>query len=67
MTVSELRDLLANLDGDMPVLFAAQPSWPMEYDLRPDVVEVEGVAYIAEGSQLGYLREGVSTAIGWRD
>jgi hypothetical protein len=67
MTVSELRELLAHLDGDMPVLFAGQPAWPMDYDLRYDVIEAEGAVYFAEGSQLGYLREGVSTAIGWRE
>ncbi|PPI00607.1 hypothetical protein C5C56_06090 [Rathayibacter sp. AY1D1] len=67
MTVSELRELLAHLDGNMPVLFAGQPAWPMEYDLRYDVIESEGAVYLTEGSQLGYLRAGVSELIGWRE
>lgn len=65
MTVSELRNLLADLDGNMPILFAGQPSWPMEYDLGHDLAVVDGAVYLAEGAQLGYLASGVAGELGW--
>lgn len=34
MTVSELRDLLADLPGDAEVRMATQPHWPMASQLR---------------------------------
>lgn len=33
MNVKQLRDLLKDLDGNLPILLATQPSWPMEHDL----------------------------------
>jgi hypothetical protein len=65
MKVQDLRDLLADLDGTMPVLVAMQPSWPMEHELAHRVEVVEGTAYLAEAGQLGYLSEGVAAELGW--
>ncbi len=39
MNVSELRDELEMLDGDLEVRFASQPGWPMEYTVD-SVVQV---------------------------
>jgi len=37
MRVSELREAIEYLDGDMEVRLMSQPSWPFEYSVR-DVI-----------------------------
>ena len=77
MTVGELKEMLEGLDDDMEVRLAMQPSWPFEYsidsveviDNDPDGLDdepIEGIVYLVEGSQLGYLPGDVCANLGWR-
>lgn len=64
MTVADLTELLEGLDPKMEVRMAQQPSWPFEYSIK-DLVIVEGVVYLAEGVQLGYLPGEVAQELNW--
>ncbi len=66
MTVGELIEILQDAPEDAQVLFAAQPSWPMEYTIRDVVRTDDDQIYLGEGSQLGYLPGEVSELLGWR-
>jgi hypothetical protein len=73
LTVGELIDELAALHPDMTIRLASQPSWPFEWTVsgvhvQPtgnDLPGAEQVAYLVEGSQLGYLPGDVASEIGW--
>jgi hypothetical protein len=52
MRISELRDALELLDGDMEVRLATQPSWPLQSHIEDDVRVVRGIAYIREAGQV---------------
>lgn len=64
MTVGELLDLV---DGDesIEIRLATQPSYPFEWSVEAGEV-VDGILYLAEGSQLGYLPGEVRDALSWR-
>lgn len=64
MTVQDLIMELERFDPDMEVRIASQPSWPFEYGIA-ETAESEGVIYIAEGGQIGYLPGEAAEAIGW--
>jgi heme oxygenase len=64
MTAQELIEILEGMDPDAEVRFASQPSWPFEYSISA-AAEVDGVLYLAEGTQLGYLPGEVAEQIGW--
>lgn len=66
MKVKELRELLEEMDDNAEVRFAEQPKWPLEYSIR-NAEEVDGILYLAEGKQLGYLTSEVCVALGWRE
>ena len=54
MTVQELIDVLKDFDPNAKVRMAEQPNYPLEYGI--DVIaEYEGIVYICEGRQIGYL------------
>lgn len=66
MTVTQLIELLAEaaeINPDMEVRIATQPSWPFEHAVGygSAIVELDSeedaVFYIAEGNQIGYLPE----------
>ncbi len=71
MKVFELKEALEGVPEDADVRLAMQPAWPFEYSIS-DVVpitnegadEIEAI-YLTEGSQLGYLPDNVTEAIGW--
>ncbi len=71
MTVNELMTRLEEMPENAEVRLAHQPSWPFEYSIDSfnPVVETETngetVVYIVEGSQLDYLGQEASEAIGW--
>ena len=67
ITAGELVDLLTEYDRDTPVHLATQPSWPMEYTLARAVTESDGVVYLAEDHQVGYLPGAVTTALAGSD
>lgn len=66
MTIDELRALIEDLDGETEVRVAFQPSYPLEYALDEDnCAERDGVFWLAEKFQIGYLTEGIATELGW--
>lgn len=67
MTVYELREFLEGCDDSMEVRVAFQPRYPFEYSLDGDALtEHDGVVYLAELDQVGYLPGEVRTQLGWR-
>ena len=74
MTVRQLIEELEFMNQDAEIRFASQPSWPFEYSID-DVIsveienrrtgEAEGVVYLAEGRQLGYLPSEAKDELGW--
>lgn len=64
MTVQDLIDQLSELPADAEVRIASQPQWPLEYALG-DAHDVDGVVYLTESAQLGYLPGDAAAAIGW--
>lgn len=50
MPVAELREALADLYPNIPVLLAMQPAWSMHYDVR-HAVTVDGAIYLTGQSQ----------------
>ena len=69
MRVDELRELLEEMDDDMEVRFAGQPNWPFEYSINGAFVSLspnkDGIIYLAEGRQLGYLPDNVVEGLCW--
>ena len=80
MTKGELFDELDQLDDDVEIRFASQPSWPFEYSINNVVVvdteedefteddrytNGEQIVYLVEGKQIGYLPGNVKNEIGW--
>ena len=64
MKVKELREFLEEMDDNAEVRFAEQPKWPLEYSIK-NAEEVDGILYLAEGKQLGYLPSDAREALGW--
>jgi hypothetical protein len=65
-TVSDLLELLEDMDPAAPLRLATQPAWPFEYTVS-DVVEVCGTVWLSEGGQVGYLAGAVAAELGWRE
>lgn len=55
MTAHELMEILEGVDPETEIRFASQPSWPFEYEIRGTVESEDGIIYLTEGRQLGYL------------
>lgn len=65
LTVGELIAALEEFDPTLPVRLAVQPSWPFEHAISAELGESDGVVYIAESSQIGYLSGDAAEAVGW--
>ena len=73
LTVGELIDELEALDPGTTLRIASQPSWPFEWSVAgvhvqptgSDLPGAESVAYLVEGTQIGYLPGGVASELGW--
>lgn len=65
MTVGELIALLEEFAPDQSVRLAVQPAWPFEHNISPEMGEADGIVYIAEAEQLGYLSGDAAEAVGW--
>lgn len=70
MTLNELIERLQeiheqNPDADPEIRLASQPSWPMQHGVGAIELGADGVVYIAEGDQDGYLTQAGSQAVGW--
>ncbi|WP_399101277.1 hypothetical protein [Streptomyces sp. 11x1] len=65
LTVGHLLRQLQNLDPDLPIRLAVNPDWPFAHYLGTDVVVGDGMAFIAEDGQEGYLPASVRNALAW--
>lgn len=65
MTVGRLLRQLQGLDPDLPVRLAVNPDFPFAHYVGADVVVRDGVAFIAEDGQEGYLPAGACDALAW--
>lgn len=65
ITVSTLIELLSEFQPDQPVRLAIQPAWAFEHNISPELGEADGVVYIAEAGQVGYLPADAAEAVGW--
>lgn len=65
MTVGCLLRQLQGLDPDLPVRLAVNPDFPFAHYVGADVVVRDGVAFIAEDGQEGYLPAGACDALVW--
>jgi len=64
MTAEELIEFLQDFDPETEVRIAHQPNYPFEYAID-DIVIVDGIIYIGEGDQLGYLPGTVADELNW--
>lgn len=66
MTIRELIEQLEDIAGEFgdnaEVRLAVQPNWPFEHSIS-GLGEANGVVYIAEGQQLGYLPGAVTEQV----
>lgn len=63
-TVRDLLHQLQELDPDLPVRLAINPDWPFTHFIGSVVVR-DGIAFIAEDGQQGYLPAAVRDALAW--
>jgi len=71
MTAAELIEILSECPPNAEVRIAHQPSWPFELSVGQTCYlskdeGSDGVFYIAEQDQIGYLPSAVSAELGWR-
>ncbi|MGC5564822.1 hypothetical protein ACPYPG_18570 [Streptomyces sp. FR-108] len=66
LTVGHLLHQLQNLDDpNLPIRLAVNPDWPFTHYLGTDVVVRDGVAFIVDDGQEGYLPPAVRDALAW--
>ncbi|MDT0407779.1 MULTISPECIES: hypothetical protein [Streptomyces] len=64
-TVDDLIAALQQVPGYLRVRLAIQPDFPFAHTLHPSIVVSEGIAYIAEAGQDGYLPPAATRALAW--
>lgn len=69
MRISDLIEYLTDVENevgpDAEVRIAHQPRWAFEYSLADMVGVADGIVYLAEESQIGYLPQNAAYAVGW--
>lgn len=65
LTVGHLLGQLQDLDPSLPISLGVNPDWPFAHFLGTNVVVSDGVAYIPEDGQEGYLPVSARDALGW--
>lgn len=68
MMISELIEMLQDAQdrlGNVEVRLATQSNWPMEYTLGEGAAEVDGIFYLAESDQVGYLSVEAAKQLAW--
>lgn len=65
LTVGHLLRQLQNIDPGMPIRLAINPDWPFTHYVGADIVVQDGVAFIADDGQEGYLPPAVRDAFTW--
>ncbi|MEU6172743.1 hypothetical protein ABZ832_12520 [Streptantibioticus parmotrematis] len=64
-TAGHLLRRLQELDPDLPIRLAVNPSWPFAHYLGTDVIVRDGIAFIADDGQEDYLPPTVREALAW--
>jgi hypothetical protein len=64
-TVADLIADLHNVPAHLPVRLAVQPDFPFAHYVGGGVAVHDGIAYIAEDGQDGYLPPAVCEALSW--
>lgn len=70
MNATDLIEMLQELDPYTEIRIAHQPNYPFELSIETMVTLGQGdnqIAYLGEGSQLGYLSQEAAVALGWAD
>ncbi|MFD7908584.1 hypothetical protein ACFV4G_40875 [Kitasatospora sp. NPDC059747] len=65
LTVAHLIAQLQNLDPSLRVRIAVNPDFPFSHLLASNVVVHDGLAYLAEDGQEGYLPHPVRDELAW--
>ncbi|MFE1612690.1 hypothetical protein CLM85_06970 [Streptomyces albidoflavus] len=65
MTVGELIEQLEQMDPEATVRLATQPQYPFEYSISRVAEAEDGICWIGQGEQLGYLGEEARDALEW--
>lgn len=65
--IEYLEDLQNEVGPDAEVRIAHQPQWAFEYSLSDTVGVADGIVYLAEASQIGYLPQNAAYAVGWAE
>ncbi|WP_441245261.1 hypothetical protein [Kitasatospora sp. McL0602] len=65
LTVHDLLAQLQNLDPNLRVRLAVNPDWPFAHYVGTEVVVHDGIAYIGEDGQDGYLPPTVRDHLAW--
>ncbi len=64
-TIGDLLAQLQPLDPNLRIRLAANPDWPFTHLLGAGVVVHNGIAYLAEDGQDGYLPTAVRDELAW--
>lgn len=64
-TVEMLIEELQEMNPDAEVRLAFQKRYPLEYTLGDVATARDGVVYIGEGTQVGYLNEEGTEVLDW--
>jgi hypothetical protein len=65
LTVGYLFSQLQDLDPNLRIRLAVNPDFPFAHFLGTSIVISDGLVYIAEDGQEGYLPTGVSDLLSW--
>ncbi|MFI9626460.1 hypothetical protein [Streptomyces sp. NPDC052042] len=65
LTVGHLLRQLQELDPNLPIRLAINPDFPFTHYVGTDVVVRDGMAFIADTGQEGYLPAAVRDALAW--
>jgi hypothetical protein len=65
LTVGYLLSQLQDLDPTLKIRIAVNPDFPFAHFLGTNVVISDGLVYLAEDGQEGYLPTGVSDLLAW--
>lgn len=67
MTIGDLREIIQDIDDDVVIKIAEQPSWPFQYSVADIVFDEEtNYLWIVEGNQEKYLPGDIRQLINWR-
>ncbi|WP_405589772.1 hypothetical protein [Streptomyces sp. NBC_01190] len=65
LTVGYLLQQLQDLDPNLRIRLAVNPDWPFAHFLGASIIISDGLVYIAEDGQDGYLPPEVRDALAW--